>query len=254
VSAQAAAAYTKENAVRAAMGVPCATMVTTLNTASQKHCDYYSNNTGDCVADPHTEVNGCNLYVAANFWQRDTLAGYGGGGVFEVMHFVGNGTTAVQGWIDSVWHRTPVLSPWVRDFGYGNTTNCDTMDFGTGASTPATTIAYYPYANQTGLPTSFDGRYEGPTPPAPPGGWPSGYPITLYLRNATITSHTLTVDGNNTPIAHQWLDPASQQLLTNEYVMYANSPLTKQTTYRVTVEATRSGSPLQITWTFTTGG
>ena len=53
---------------------------------------------------------------------------------FENMHFLGRGAGAVQGWIDSVWHRTPVLSPWIGDQGYGRASGCDTMDYGGGST------------------------------------------------------------------------------------------------------------------------
>jgi hypothetical protein len=256
VPAQAAAAYTAENNARAAMGIPCASLVDTLDTASADHCAYYAANQGNatCVANPHVEVMSCSMYVAANFWDRDTMAGYAGQPVFEVMAFLGDGMAAVQEWIDTVWHRTPILSPWVRDFGYGGATGCDTMDFGVGATTPDSVTATYPYDGQTGVPTSFDGN-EGPTPPAPPNGFPSGYPIHIYVRNGTVTNHTLTLAATPTPIPHVWLapgDPQTMGLLTDEFVMYANVPLTGQTKYHVHVDATNGSGPVTFDWTFTT--
>ncbi len=252
--AQAAAALGAMNGVRAAMGVPCAALVGTLDTAAADHCAYFAANqaSASCVANPHVEVSGCSMYVAANFGDRDVAAGYTGAAVFEDMAFVDDGAAAVQMWIDSVWHRTPVLNPWILDVGYGGAAGCDTMDFGigAGASTPATVTGTYPYPGQTGVPTSFDGN-EGPTPPAPPSGFPSGYPITIFLMNGTVSAHTLTVDGSSTPIAHQWIapgDPASNGLLLDDYVMYANTPLTPQTRYRVQITAT----PASFDWTFTT--
>jgi hypothetical protein len=250
-SADAAAALELENDVRLAMGVPCAAMVEEINTAAQRHCEYYSSNSGSCVANPHSEVMGCAMFVAERFDQRMRAAGYGGSPASEDMAFTGNGAAAVQMWIDSVWHRTPVLSPWMRDVGYGGTSNCDTMDFGRGASTPANLIAYYPHGGQTGVPTSFDGRFEGPMPPAPPTGWPSGYPITIYLQG-TVTEHTLTVDGDATPIEHVWLTPDDSFLLSTEFVMYANRPLTGGTTYRVHVVGTGRDGAVDLDWTFTT--
>ena len=38
----------------------------------------------------------------------------------------------LSSFIDSVYHRTPVLSPWLRHVGYGGAESCDTIDFGTG--------------------------------------------------------------------------------------------------------------------------
>jgi len=257
VSANAAAAYTLENATRTAMGIPCATMVTTINTAAGRHCAYYAANRAIamCVANAHVEVTpGCPMFVAAQFFDRMRAAGYTGSPASEDMSFLNNGAGATQQWIDSVWHRTPVLSPWVRDIGYGSAAGCDTMDFGVGTATSANVVATYPYANQINVPTSFDGRFEGPMPPAPPTGWPSGYPVHIYLRG-TVTAHTLTLDGSATPIAHVWLfpgDPRAMGLLRYEYVMYADRPLTARTRYRVQIAGTNGAGAVNLNYVFTT--
>jgi hypothetical protein len=259
VSADAAAALQRENEVRIAMGLQCATMVTTANTSAAAHCRYYVANRSitTCVANPHVEVSTCSMFYAANFWERLTMAGYTGTAASEDMAFFGNGTNAVQQWIDSVWHRTPVLSPWERDIGYGGGAGmaCDTMDFGIGAAVPDTVVATYPYANQTNVPTSFDGRYEGPMPPTPPAGWPSGYPIHIYIRG-TITAHDIVVDGTSTTVPHIWLTPTDSRtmgLLTNQgYVLYTNAPLTARTRYRVTATGSNGAGPVNLNWVFTT--
>jgi hypothetical protein len=251
------AAYGAENAARAAAGSPCATLVAAIDTAAADHCEYYAANTGSktCDADPHVEVKGCADYVAAQFYQRMAAAGYTGEPVFEDMAFVDDGASATQEWIDSVWHRVPVLSPWIRDIGYGGATGCDTMDFGAGAATPSSVTAVYPYPGQSGVPASFNGADEGPTPPVPPAGWPSGYPITVYLKGATSAAvHTITVLGSTTPLDHQIIlpgDPAAMGLLTDELVMYTNAPLASATHYHVHVEAT-GVSAETFDWVFTT--
>ena len=264
VSTDVSNAYTLENNTRAAMGIPCATMVSTLNTCAMNHCQYYVQNVSTSATSPstgaacaseataHSEISDCNLFTGADPGAREKAAGYTGTNWSEDMAFLNNGTQAVQMWIDSVWHRTPILSPWVRDFGYGNASagsgssaaKCDTMDFNTGTTTAATVVATYPYAGQTGLPVSFNGANEGPTPPAPPNGWPSGYPIHIYAKKATITTHELRVGScTGTTLDHQWITPGSagdpDKLLTNEQVMYGNAPLTSQTTYCVIIQGTR---------------
>ncbi len=244
-TAGAQAALTASNDARLAMGVPCVDMITEINTAAQNHCDYYAMNSGACRAG-HAEVEGCAGFTGEQFFQRMSAAGYSGSAAFENMAFSNDGASAVRQWIDSVWHRTPVLSPWVRHAGYGGASGCDTMDYGRGPSTPSDVTAVWPYANQTSVPTSFDGRREGPMPPSPPTGWPSGYPITVYV-NGSLSAHTITVDGSSTPIDHVWITPADSRLLSTEYVMYTHAPLTSGTTYRVHV----SGS-VDLEWTFTT--
>jgi hypothetical protein len=236
------------NAVRVKMGVPCLILVPELDVSAQKHCDYYAANkaTASCIANAHVEVSGCTGFVAANFSAREKAAGYTGAPTAEVMAFRNNPAGAVQGWIDTVYHRTPMLSPWIRDMGYGGTTGCDTIDFGRGPVTADTVTAVYPYAGQTGVPLSFDGSREGPTPPAPPGGWPSGYPVNLFAKTFTVASHVFTIDGSTTPISHTWIAESS------DFILYADVPLTAQTKYRVQIVGTRGTGTLTFDWTFTT--
>jgi hypothetical protein len=246
------------NTVRAQMGSPCAALVPSLDKSAQSHCDYYAANasSSSCTGNAHVEVSGCSGFVAANFGNRETMAGYAGQPSYEVMAFTGNPDQAAQTWIDSVWHRIPMLDPWVRDLGYGGTTTpakCDTIDFGIGASTPSTITAFYPYSGQTGVPTSFNGTYEGPTPPAPSGGWPSGYPVILYLRGGAVQSHQITVDGMTTALAHVWIDGTNSTNSRDDYILYTNTPLTANTTYHVQIAATQGSKQLSFDWKFTTG-
>jgi uncharacterized protein YkwD len=254
LDANATAALQLVNTTRAAMGSPCATMVPALNTSAADHCAYYAANqaTASCIADPHTEVQGCTDYVGAQFSTRETAAGYKGQPSFETMAFSDNGASAVQQWIDSVWHRTPVLSPWARDIGYGSATKCDTMDFGIGAAAPKSLVVPYPYDHQTGVPTSFNGKYEGPAPPMPPAGWPSGYPVHVYARGATFTTHEFSVDGGP-QLDHQWITAQTNSLAQDTVILYGNAPLKAATTYRVHVAGTATGgAPLDVNVTFTT--
>jgi uncharacterized protein YkwD len=258
IDANTAAALQLTNQTRAAMGSPCATMVPALNTSATNHCVYYAANkaTASCVANAHVEVSGCTSFVAAQFGARETAAGYTGRPSSECMAFLDNGSRAVQTWIDSVWHRTPVLSPWVRDLGYGGATGCDTMDFGVGTATPKNVVLTYPYDGQTGVPASFDGSREGPVPPAPPAGWPSGYPVTVFVSGASmtaLTTHELSVDGG-AQLAHQWVTPQTPSAVVQDAViLYANTPLSAATRYRVHVAGTGyAGAAVDVNITFTT--
>jgi hypothetical protein len=247
-------ALNTENTVRLAMGLDCAGLVAELCASAQNHCDYYAANANTAceAASAHDEISGCPLYTGVSPGDRMRAAGYTGRGWSEVMMFRNDPATAVQGFIDTVYHRTPVLSPWYRDIGYGGAgdqrdTRCDTIDLSRGPTTSSDVTAFYPYANQTGIPLDFDGSREGPTPPEPPTGWPSGYPVTLYARGVTIVSHTITVDGSTADIPHIW-EPT-----TDAYVLYTHAPLAPSTTYHVTIQTTRNAVPLDFDWRFTTG-
>ncbi|MBN1606311.1 MAG: hypothetical protein JW940_06740 [Polyangiaceae bacterium] len=252
--AAAVTALDTENAARLAMGIPCAELVLELCQSSQNHCDYYVTNADDatCEADSaHSEVEGCPGYTGAAISERLSAAGYSGRGANECMAFMGDPVRAVTMFINSVYHRTPLLSPWTRHVGYGSGDGCDTMDFGQGPVTPDDVTAFYPYAGQSGVPVSFDGSREGPEPPVPPSGWPSGYPVTLFARGITVTSHSILIDGTSDPLPHVWIEPANNRA--SEYVLYTETPLAPTSTYRVIIDAMRGAESLHFEWTFTTG-
>jgi uncharacterized protein YkwD len=254
VAVEAANALNLINQTRSAMGSPCATMVPALNTSAQKHCTYYSVNSGmpSCIANLHVEVSSCTDYVAAQFADRELAAGYAGTPSAENMAFVDNGAAAVQTWLDSVWHRMPVLSPWDRDLGYGSQTNCDTMDFGVGAATAADLVVSYPYDGQTAVPISFNGANEAPNPPAPPSGWPSGYPISVFIsQGVTITTHEFGVQGG-AMLSHEWITSQTNSLAQNVVILYGDAPLTSATTYTVHVAGTGTSGSVDKSFTFTT--
>jgi hypothetical protein len=253
-SAEAIVALDTENAVRLAMGIPCAELINTISLAAQNHCDYFlQNQDGACEASSaHSEIDGCPGFTGTSPGARMRAAGYMERGASETMAFRGDPAFAVQIFIDSVYHRTPILNPWVRHMGYGWGDGCDTIDFGQGPATPDDVTAVYPYAGQTGLPVSFDGSREGPEPPEPATGWPSGYPVTLFARDVTVTRHAIMLDGTTDELPHLWLDD-DQALPDYALVLYTDSPLAANTAYRVIIETTRAGQPLNFDWTFTTG-
>jgi uncharacterized protein YkwD len=260
--AQTVAALAAVNNYRVPAGSGCATMIPEINRAAAAHCAYYGTYTmGDmCVANPHLEVMGCGSFTGATPGDRMKAAGYSSSGGGEVMAFVNSAQGSVDTWVNSVWHRVPILDPWTTHLGYGSSARCDTIDFGRGTPAPTNTVVVYPYDGQTGLPLSFNGANEGPMPPTPSSGWPSSTPISVYAQKIQVTEHVLTKDGDATPIEHVWLDANAEivaedmrRSLTNVVFMYANLPFEANTKYRVKVTGTYSGGPLTKEWAFTTG-
>jgi uncharacterized protein YkwD len=237
------------NTLRLAMGVPCMELVPEISVAAQNHCDYYTQYPDDdpCIANAHAEVESCNGFTGTSAGARMEAAGYDGNGWSEVMAFQNDPEDAVAQFINSVWHRTPLVSPWYRHMGYGGADNCDTIDLSGGPDTPDDVTAVYPYANQTDVPQDFNGAQEGPMPPEPPTGWPSGSPIHIYVRDVeSVVSHRIDVDGTDAPLDHEWIDDGSQ------FIFYTYAPFEPATTYRVRVSFMRGGAPLDFDWTFTT--
>jgi len=248
------------NSVRIAAGAGCVTMVAEINQAADNHCKYVVDpaNKGMCTSNAHAEVMGCAGFTGARPGQRMAAAGYMPRGGGEVMAFVSDPKAAVDTWVNSVWHRTPMLDPWTRDMGYGTAAGgCDTIDFGNPATdVPATTVLVYPYDGQTDVPTTFNGAYEGPMPPAPPSGWPSASPVTLYARKLVVTEHVLTKEGDPTPLEHTWIDNTDEMsgvVVRSNVFMYAHTPFMPNTKYQVSIKGTSQAGALDKLWSFTTG-
>lgn len=252
------------NGMRLKAGSGCMTMVAALNQSATAHCNYNATNRSAtmCMAGGHSEVMGCMGFTGADVAAREKAAGYSALGATEVLTSYGNKPLqAIPSWVDTVWHRIPVLDPWTTDMGWGGAAGCDIIDFGRGMTgAPNNTVVVYPYDGQTGVPPSFSGR-ESPVPPAPETGWPSSYPINVYAKNLTVTEHVLTKDGDPTPLPHVWMDakssnvdPGYKYYLTNAAFLYGNAAFAPMTKYRVKIVGMSGGAgPLNLEWTFTTG-
>ncbi|HVW27977.1 MAG TPA: hypothetical protein VHC69_21585 [Polyangiaceae bacterium] len=251
------------NQIRLAAGAGCMNLVSALDTSATAHCNYEAANASNtmCTSDPHGEVMSCTGYTGATAQAREIAAGYSQLLAYtEVLTTYGNNpVAAVPSWIDTVWHRIPLLDPWTVDMGYGGAARCDVIDIGRGMSTvPADTIVVYPYDGQTNVPPSFSGL-EGPAPPPPAGGFPSSYPINIYAERLSVTDHVLTKDGDSTPIDHLWLDMQSSQVsaglkgyFTDTAFLYG-APFAANTKYHVKIAGTYAGGTLMKEWSFTTG-
>jgi hypothetical protein len=250
------------NTVRLAAGSSCVTLDLTVSRAASAHCAYYAlNKDADplCVDSPHYEIEGCAGFTGTTPSDRMRAAGFMSNAGGEVMAFLDDPFHAIQMWVDSVWHRIPILDPSTTVIGYGSAEGCDTIDFSPGKR-DMNNVVLYPYDGQIDVTPTFDGSNEGPMPPAPSTGWPSSNPISLYAWQLNVTEHQLFVDGDPTPIEHTWLDTTApalavdqQRLLRNMVFMYANQPFVPNTRYRVKIAGTYAGGMLQREWTFTTG-
>jgi hypothetical protein len=238
-------------------------LVTALDTSAQAHCNYEAQNANNpsCTSDPHGEVKSCTGYTGPDVQSREFAAGYPQALAYtEVLtEFGNNPTAAVPSWINTVYHRIPLLDPWTVDMGYGGATGCDVIDLGRGMSMmSANAVVVYPYDGQTNVPTSFSGQ-EGPAPPAPTGGFPSSYPISVYAQNISVTDHVLTKDGDTTPLDHVWIDSSSSQIMPGYQGYFINTgflygaPFGANTKYHVKVTGMHTGGALSVEWSFTTG-
>jgi len=261
-SANAVKAWSMLNKLRLAAGSGCMNTAPELLKSAQSHCDYKAMNRGNasCTADAHSQIRGCPGFTGVDVQSREVAAGYPRQLAYTevALTYGDNPDLAIPGWLVTPFHRIPMIDPWTTDMGWGGGPACDVIDFGRGmVSVPNDTIVVFPYDGQTNVPVSFNGL-EAPQPPAPVGGWPSGYPISVYAQKLSVTEHVLTKDGTDTPLVHTWLDTANpgnaglRPYFSNTALLYG-APFEPNTTYRVKLVGSYAGGALNREWTFTTG-
>jgi hypothetical protein len=114
----------------------------------------------------------------------------------------------------------------------------------------------YPMPGDTNVPRWFSGR-ETPTPPAPPQGFPSGYPLTIYGRPGMIWTSSelceLSLTNQCIPVPHVFLRRESDPHLPPGVAhIYANSPMKSNQRYEVRFNGTLDGAPWKRWWRFRT--
>ena len=113
-------ALARSNEHRAMMGLAPGSLHPLLNQASQSHADYMA-----CHAViSHQEDAANDGYTGEWVWDRIESAGYaleGGQSWSEVIADGYSATEAIDGWVDSVYHRIPFTMPYWLDVGFGLT-------------------------------------------------------------------------------------------------------------------------------------
>lgn len=253
------AALTRTNWYRRNVALPLVENVAAINHAAQAHADYYSLHKADYSAGKvpggaHSESPAISAgFTGESFGERMATAGYTGQPGFEVMGFIFNATAAVDGWVATVYHRIPFMSPDMVHAGAGGAPGVDVMDFGVQNSSDKERVVVYPWPDQTGVPTSWNGA-ESPQPPKPDNGYPSGPIITLHTSQGApleIDTHKL-LDSAGNEVAHVWHPKGSNGFMSATWAMYSHDPLPSSAQFTVIVEGELGGSSWYKEWKFTT--
>jgi len=270
-SEDALRALERANYYRWYAGLPPLDMLQSINNAAQSHCECYAENIDKYGAmSPHDENTGWGPPCHGGLMQRLNHWGYAGMGASEVMAFMHNPEGAVDGWIDTLYHRIPYMDASFNSCGYGlagagtawtGGNSCDTMDFGTvdvnGRKYMGQEIeGIWPPPGATGIRVSFDGA-ESPQPIPPATGWPSGTIITITWSSgfsAKIHEHIIWKEGaEDAPLPHVFADSSNDPNIgTGTIALYSNHPLEHGTTYWVSLAGEKGGLDYEKTWEFTT--
>lgn len=267
------AALEQLNRFRNALGLPPADQDESLNAAAQAHAEYIVKNCDRYASSglsPHSEDPSWEGFTGTAPWDRMKHFGYTAPKMGEVIAFVADPLQAVTGWMDTLYHRLPLIDPATREIGYGlavkgacpgQFSRVDVMDIGQDSNAPDV-VVLYPPPDARPVRSSFDGA-ESPQPPKPPNGYPSGYIITVQFGariGFKVLSHRLLEEGYR-EVPHIFLAPYSDPangITRDEYsdnwiALYAHSPLKKGTLYTVVIDLERGGKPMHLQWSFTTG-
>jgi tetratricopeptide (TPR) repeat protein len=247
------------NQIRVLAGVAPVVADAHLGAGAQSHAYYYLFNhasSGVRGLGIHEEVEGMPGFSGVTVGARARHFGVENVPFSEVITHRGAPGAAVVDWLDTVYHRFPLLRRDLQALGYGQAAvgalPIEVMDLAFRAhAAPGRGMVPYPVAGQLSVPVAFHGN-EIPDP-IPNGPYPVGYPITLtFDRGARvqIASHHLR-DGDGNEVDTHVLLP-SDPSMADSLALLARRPLQPSTTYLVEVTGSLEGAPFEKRWQFTT--
>jgi uncharacterized protein YkwD len=257
LAADRKAALDLVNGARTAAGLPAIVEDPALDASTQAHAHYYLFNVTDqSVAGLgiHTEQQNLTGFTGADSTARAQHFGFKGDRTAEVIDHVFSPAASINDWINSVFHRFPILEPETQSMGFGEAhlglLSIQLIDFGLAAPTHAPAVVY-PLDKQKDVPAAFVGN-EIPDP-APQGAqYPLGYPVTLEAgagaQLAVSSGRLLGPDGQQV-VAYE-LRPGSA-LVNFAWALLPAAPLAPGATYTVEVIGSLDGSAYTKRWSFT---
>jgi uncharacterized protein YkwD len=247
------------NRTRTAAGLPAVRLDPSLSASATAHSFYWLfNGFASSVAGLgiHQETRGLTGFSGVYPWDRATQFGYPNQRIGEDITHTGDAPSAVQDWVNSVFHRFAIMRPDLAAIGYGEgevgTLQMEDMEFGFEASLPATAAAY-PGDGQKKVPTTFvDNELPDPVPAGQPR--TTGYPVTVTFQpsaSVQVTSFSLSGPDGSGLDAYR-LTPSGET--ENSASLLPSLPLLPVTTYTAHIVATVNGTVYDHTWSFTTAG
>lgn len=244
------------NKYRAAAGLAPMTYDQSLGLAAAGHARYLAEN----HLQGHYQQPGTPLYFGYAPADRVSYYGYVGG-VSEVVHFVDRAEEAVDGWMETIYHRIPLIHPGNRVMGYGHAgreSRANVIEAGPGDDADQTVL--WPHPGQTGVPVQWSGLEE-PDPlrlyPGTEG--PVGYTVTLTFGRAPthLTLRTAAMTGpGGAGVSVMRFSPENDEHLRDTVALIPYKPLQPGSTYSVrlagTVDYGEGPVAYDRQWSFTT--
>ena len=242
------------NAYRAHAGLPPVKVDAKLSKGCTAHAEYMKANRGTSA------VVGLEIHNEHQDLPGATPEGAACGKAADIYPEIADLPTAVDGWMASLYHRRPILSPTLTSIGVGYArlpegTLMAAMMFAPADETSDKWPIEYPADKQTDVPLEFGNEIPNPVP----GGGRGGYPVTIQFPSfdkVTGVKATLA-DDSGKAVALFESDPEHPATSFGQYgvvCLIPKQPLRPQTTYTATVTTTWKDATKTYAWSFTTVG
>lgn len=245
------------NTIRVQAGLPPVQLDQNLTNSAQSHSFYWLfNNVASTVQGLgiHQETAGLPGFSGATPSAREAAFGYSQPWIAEDITHRDGVSPAIHDWLNSVFHRFPIVRPDLRVIGYAQTQvgsiTMQDMEFGytpPGSAAPV----IYPAAGQTQVPDMFvDNELPDPVPAGKPR--TTGYPVTVtFAMGDTASMSSFTLAGpDGVPLTAYVLSPSTET--ENSASLLPAAPLKPATTYTAHIIGTVAGRAYDRTWSFTT--
>lgn len=245
------------NAARSQAGLPPVPLDQRLSDSATSHSFYWLFNNLAPTSEGlgiHQEAAGLPGFSGATLADRDRAFGYPGQRLAEDITHRDSPVAAVGDWVDSVFHRFPIMRPDLVAIGFGEAKvgviTMQDMEFGYGSTGTAAPVVY-PGSGQSSVPVRFvDNELPDPVPMGKQR--TTGYPVTVTFDvgdNVSMSGFTLA--GPDGVALDAYVMPPSQASENSAWLVPA-VPLHAATAYTAHFAGVLDGRSFDRTWSFTT--
>lgn len=245
------------SALRASGGLSQVRWDKSLGAAAGSHAQYLARNPDVKASNPHGEIAGRQGFTGETPGARARYWAWSGS-VSEIIHFETTAEEAIDGWMESLYHRIPLVMPGTARLGYSvaglsgdlvQVMKLGGLDSGSG-------VVLWPPPAATGVALGWSGL-EYPDPLRLYGGWkgPVGYTVTAtFAGSERIQMGAMELTGPDGKIVPSYrFTPENDNELADTVALIPETPLEPSTRYEAFFAGTVDGRPWERRWFFTTG-
>ena len=239
---------------RTAVGLPPVALDVKLSKDCRAHAEYMRLNSDSAA------MAGLNAHHERPNLPGASADGATCGEAADLFFGVSDLEVAVDGWMATLYHRRPILTPTLERIGVGYSRLRDGSYMAAlmfvdakGAGVSAKWPVAYPADDQRGVPIEFGSEVPNPVP----SGARAGYPITIQFPpfDKITGVRAKLVDERGRDIEYYLSDPEHPASSFGQYGVVSlipKLPLRPESRYEVRVDATWNGKATTRRWSFTT--